>query len=167
MPDFSSVCSKITRGRIFLLFSFCFLLFVLSLHHCNGEMQEWLNWLAWKAGIPQKGIGGSNPPLSAPIRRLHVCGQICSFFLCTCQCSSRVCLFQNARSWRNADQIIPMAFGFYKLGLKRVTDGQIQYQSVFKSVVTDVKIPGFTRIVRSMQSNSQISANHNVCDIIT
>ena len=60
-----------------------------------------------------------------------------------------------------------MAFGFYKLGLKRVTDGQIQYQSVFKSVVTDVKIPGFTRIVRSMQSNSQISANHNVCDIIT
>ena len=60
-----------------------------------------------------------------------------------------------------------MAFGFYKLGLKRVTDGQIQYQSVFKSVVTDVKISGFTRIVGSMQSNSQISANHNVCDIIT
>ncbi len=28
-------------------------------------MQEWLNWLAWKASIPQKGIGGSNPPLSA------------------------------------------------------------------------------------------------------
>jgi hypothetical protein len=30
-----------------------------------GEMQEWLNWLAWKASIPQKGIGGSNPPFSA------------------------------------------------------------------------------------------------------
>jgi hypothetical protein len=28
-------------------------------------MQEWLNWLAWKASIPHKGIGGSNPPLSA------------------------------------------------------------------------------------------------------
>ena len=28
-------------------------------------MQEWLNWLAWKACIPQKGIGGSNPPHSA------------------------------------------------------------------------------------------------------
>lgn len=28
-------------------------------------MQEWLNWPAWKASIPQKGIGGSNPPLSA------------------------------------------------------------------------------------------------------
>ena len=28
-------------------------------------MQEWLNWPAWKARIPHKGIGGSNPPLSA------------------------------------------------------------------------------------------------------
>ncbi len=34
-------------------------------------MQEWFNWLAWKASIPQKGIGGSNPPLSAkPIRSI-------------------------------------------------------------------------------------------------
>ena len=33
-----------------------------------GEMQEWLNWLAWKASIPLKGIGGSNPPLSATIK---------------------------------------------------------------------------------------------------
>ncbi len=31
----------------------------------KGEMQEWFNWLAWKASIPHKGIGGSNPPLSA------------------------------------------------------------------------------------------------------
>ena len=30
-------------------------------------MQEWLNWLAWKASIPLKGIGGSNPPLSAKL----------------------------------------------------------------------------------------------------
>ena len=32
-------------------------------------MQEWLNWLAWKASIPQKGIGGSNPPLSAKSKK--------------------------------------------------------------------------------------------------
>ena len=31
----------------------------------SGEMQEWLNWHAWKACVPQKGTGGSNPPLSA------------------------------------------------------------------------------------------------------
>lgn len=30
----------------------------------QGKVQEWLNWLAWKAGIPQ-GIKGSNPFLSA------------------------------------------------------------------------------------------------------
>ena len=30
-----------------------------------GEMQEWLNWHAWKACKPQKGFGGSNPSLSA------------------------------------------------------------------------------------------------------
>ena len=30
-----------------------------------GEVQEWLNWHAWKACVPQKGTGGSNPPLSA------------------------------------------------------------------------------------------------------
>lgn len=29
-----------------------------------GKVQEWLIWLAWKAGIPQ-GIKGSNPFLSA------------------------------------------------------------------------------------------------------
>lgn len=28
-------------------------------------MQEWLNWHAWKACIPLKGIRGSNPLLSA------------------------------------------------------------------------------------------------------
>ena len=31
----------------------------------TGEMQEWLNWHAWKACVLQKGTGGSNPPLSA------------------------------------------------------------------------------------------------------
>ena len=33
--------------------------------HAKGKMQEWLNWPAWKASKPQKGFGGSNPPLSA------------------------------------------------------------------------------------------------------
>ena len=31
----------------------------------SGEMQEWFNWHAWKACVPQKGTGGSNPFLSA------------------------------------------------------------------------------------------------------
>ena len=30
-----------------------------------GKMLEWLKRHAWKACIPLKGIGGSNPPLSA------------------------------------------------------------------------------------------------------
>ena len=30
-----------------------------------GEVLEWLKRLAWKACIPQKGIEGSNPSLSA------------------------------------------------------------------------------------------------------
>ncbi len=28
-------------------------------------MPEWSNGLAWKVSVPQKGTGGSNPPLSA------------------------------------------------------------------------------------------------------
>ena len=32
---------------------------------CQGKMLEWLKRHAWKACIPLKGIGGSNPPLSA------------------------------------------------------------------------------------------------------
>ncbi len=32
-----------------------------------GEMQEWLNWHAWKACVPRKGTEGSNPSLSAVI----------------------------------------------------------------------------------------------------
>ena len=32
-----------------------------------GEMLEWLKRHAWKACIPLKGIGGSNPPLSAEL----------------------------------------------------------------------------------------------------
>ncbi len=31
----------------------------------QGEVLEWLKRHAWKACIPLKGIGGSNPPLSA------------------------------------------------------------------------------------------------------
>jgi hypothetical protein len=34
----------------------------------KGEMQEWFNWHAWKACVPQKGTGGSNPPLSAKLK---------------------------------------------------------------------------------------------------
>ena len=30
-----------------------------------GEVTEWLKEPAWKASVPQKGTGGSNPPLSA------------------------------------------------------------------------------------------------------
>ena len=37
--------------------------------HAKGKMQEWLNWPAWKASKPQKGFGGSNPPLSAQSSR--------------------------------------------------------------------------------------------------
>ena len=37
----------------------------LSFCYHFGEMQEWFNWHAWKACVPQKGTGGSNPPLSA------------------------------------------------------------------------------------------------------
>ncbi len=42
-------------------------------------MQEWLNWLAWKASIPQKGIGGSNPPLSAKSKKSP---RLCGGFFC-------------------------------------------------------------------------------------
>ena len=31
----------------------------------KGEVQEWLNWPAWKASKPLKGFRGSNPLLSA------------------------------------------------------------------------------------------------------
>ncbi len=40
----------------------------LPLPRCNGKMQEWLNWPAWKASKPQKGFRGSNPRLSAQKR---------------------------------------------------------------------------------------------------
>ena len=33
-------------------------------------MQEWFNWHAWKACVPQKGTGGSNPPLSAKPKQI-------------------------------------------------------------------------------------------------
>jgi hypothetical protein len=36
-------------------------------------MQEWFNWHAWKACVPLKGTGGSNPPLSADIIRFSFC----------------------------------------------------------------------------------------------
>ena len=33
----------------------------------KGEVQEWLNWPAWKASKPLKGFRGSNPLLSAKL----------------------------------------------------------------------------------------------------
>ena len=39
-------------------------------------MQEWFNWHAWKACVPQKGTGGSNPPLSAKPNKPRVSGVI-------------------------------------------------------------------------------------------
>ena len=55
---------KIYGGGDFALKSKTF--FKLHLHCLNsGEMQEWFNWHAWKACVPQKGTGGSNPFLSA------------------------------------------------------------------------------------------------------
>lgn len=60
----------------------------------KGKMQEWLNWPAWKASKPQKGFGGSNPPLSAKrneARRCRAIG-IFLFYLCTsqtCLCRGR------------------------------------------------------------------------------
>jgi hypothetical protein len=40
----------------------------LKLRRTKGEMQEWFNWHAWKACVPQKGTGGSNPFLSAKLK---------------------------------------------------------------------------------------------------
>ena len=38
---------------------------VIILQSKHGKVLEWLKRHAWKACIPLKGIGGSNPPLSA------------------------------------------------------------------------------------------------------
>ena len=45
----------------------------------SGEMLEWLKRHAWKACIPQKGIGGSNPPLSA--KNLKLSAKRWAFFV--------------------------------------------------------------------------------------
>ena len=36
----------------------------------TGEVQEWLNWHAWKACVPRNGTEGSNPSLSAEERKM-------------------------------------------------------------------------------------------------
>ena len=46
-----------------------------------GEMLEWLKRHAWKACIPLKGIGGSNPPLSANKQKLQGFDFIEAFFV--------------------------------------------------------------------------------------
>ena len=38
----------------------------------KGEVLEWLKRHAWKACIPQKGIRGSNPRLSAKVEKLKL-----------------------------------------------------------------------------------------------
>ncbi len=45
----------------------------------KGEMQEWFNWPAWKASVPQKGTGGSNPPLSAKSKQAPPSGGVVYF----------------------------------------------------------------------------------------
>ena len=40
---------------------------IASLTADEGKVLEWLKRHVWKACIPLKGIGGSNPPLSAKI----------------------------------------------------------------------------------------------------
>lgn len=47
----------------------------------SGEMQEWLNWPAWKASKPPKGFRGSNPLLSAKRFRADRCRFMQRFFL--------------------------------------------------------------------------------------
>ena len=48
----------------------------------QGEMSEWFKERAWKVRIPQKGIGGSNPPLSARPEsvRARIATMLQSFF---------------------------------------------------------------------------------------
>ena len=45
------------------MFKFFFQLLPLAID--NGELSEWFKEHAWKVCIPQKGIEGSNPSLSA------------------------------------------------------------------------------------------------------
>ena len=44
-------------------------------------MSEWFKERAWKVRIPQKGIGGSNPPLSANKQKLQGFDFIEAFFV--------------------------------------------------------------------------------------
>ena len=46
-----------------------FVRYLIYLQTKIGEMQEWFNWPAWKACVPHKGTGGSNPPLSAKTKQ--------------------------------------------------------------------------------------------------
>ena len=44
--------------------------FIAAVIRLNGEVQEWLNWHAWKACVPLKGTEGSNPSLSARVQNI-------------------------------------------------------------------------------------------------
>ena len=61
--DVRSVCSAAGRKKVGrrLLNSFFYPTFAPR----HGEVQEWLNWLAWKVSKRQKRFRGSNPLLSA------------------------------------------------------------------------------------------------------
>ena len=65
---FANDCSVMTPNQSFAIVEAHFIHFFAPLF---GEVQEWLNWHAWKACIPQ-GIEGSNPSLSA-VRREDFC----------------------------------------------------------------------------------------------
>ncbi len=49
-----------------------------------GEVQEWLNWPAWKASKRQKRFRGSNPLLSANERSKKVSKIRCLLFFGYC-----------------------------------------------------------------------------------
>jgi hypothetical protein len=61
-------------------------------------MQEWFNWHAWKACVPQKGTGGSNPPLSAPTNQ--TLRQSAEGF-CFTEAPKKACFLKEARKNKN------------------------------------------------------------------
>lgn len=58
-------------------------------------------------------------------------------------------------------------FNFTSVLLKRITDGQIEYQSIVKVITPNVKVARFSGVVRSMQSNAQICSDNDVGNVVT
>ena len=69
----------------------------------KGKMQEWLNWPAWKASKPQKGFGGSNPPLSAKQTKQRDVEQSTSF------CFSMLRHKLVCRAWRRKTKVVDLS----------------------------------------------------------